>query len=312
MKPSSWLTTSWQALPCQTHPTQNRQPQFLSLASLQPLFYINKLIRLFKKYVEKDKFNLFILSRPATYYSVGQKYGEFCFKMKNLYLFIQINFIPYKVNSSRYNALMPTFFPIVETLVKFDFRNCLQSPSSIRLVSFQSCQNGVLGLVFWVWGIARNHTEPNQANMVVVERYALSFWRNGHDERMQCETAHYHDAKTTSCLPKISFETVLSDPLEMPIVSARSLIVNWRFFFVSFCWWSSGAFQVINTFSAFLEVFVPLINIFMRHGQISKGLLQHSERFRNWNFIPQTKFNGTSLLNKYKQVVKIHLSFCPQ
>ena len=48
--------------------------------------------------------------------------GEFCYKMKNIYLFIQINFFPF-----RYNALMPTFFPIVETLVKFDFRNCLQS-----------------------------------------------------------------------------------------------------------------------------------------------------------------------------------------
>ena len=27
--------------------------------------------------------------------------------------------------------------------------------------------------------------------------------------------------------------------------------------------------------------------------------MQHSERFRNWNFIPQTKFNGTSLHNKF-------------
>ena len=52
--------------------------------------------------------------------------------------------------------------------------------------------------------------------MVVVERYALSFWRNGHEERVQWETAYY-------------FETVLSDPLKMPIVSARSLIINQRF-----------------------------------------------------------------------------------
>ena len=66
-------------------------------------------------------------------------------------------------------------------------------------------------------------------NMVVVERYALSFWQNGHEERVQCETAQYRDAKTTSCLPKISFEMVLSDSLQMPIVSARSLIVNRRF-----------------------------------------------------------------------------------
>ena len=69
----------------------------------------------------------------------------------------------------------------------------------------------------------------NQANMVVVERYSLSFWRNGHEDQVQCETAHYPDGKKTSCLPKISFETVFSDPLEMKIVSARSLIVNRRF-----------------------------------------------------------------------------------
>ena len=69
---------------------------------------------------------------------------------------------------------------------------------------------------------------------------------------------------------------------------------------VSWCWWSSGAFQVINTFSAFFDIFVPLINNFLWHGQITERLLQHSERFRNWNFIPQTKFNDTSLLNKFK------------
>ena len=43
--------------------------------------------------------------------------------------------------------------------------------------------------------------------MVVVERYALSSWRNGHEERVQCETAHYRDAKTTSYLPKITFDS---------------------------------------------------------------------------------------------------------
>ena len=43
--------------------------------------------------------------------------------LKAVHLFIQINFILFKVIPSRYNPLMPTFFPIVETLVKFDFRN---------------------------------------------------------------------------------------------------------------------------------------------------------------------------------------------
>ena len=42
-------------------------------------------------------------------------------------LTIGIKVILFKVIPSRYNALMPMFFPIVETLVKFDFRNRLQS-----------------------------------------------------------------------------------------------------------------------------------------------------------------------------------------
>ena len=128
--------------------------------------------------------------------------------MKNLYLFIQINFIPFKVIPSRCNALKPTFFPIVETLVKFDFRNCLQSLLRFGLYLFNRVKTVSNGVVFCVSAIARSHTEPNQANMVVVERYALSFWRNSQEERMLCKTAHYRDAKTTSCLPKISFESV--------------------------------------------------------------------------------------------------------
>ena len=59
--------------------------------------------------------------------TVGKNLCEFWYKIKILHLFIQITFISFKVFPFRYNALMPTFFPIVETLVKFDFRNCLQS-----------------------------------------------------------------------------------------------------------------------------------------------------------------------------------------
>ena len=70
--------------------------------------------------------------------------------MKNLYLFIQINFIPFKVIPSRYNALMPTFFPIVETLVKFDFRNCFQSLLRFGLYLFNRAKrcprSGLLSL----------------------------------------------------------------------------------------------------------------------------------------------------------------------
>ena len=110
-------------------------------------------------------------------------------------------------------------------------------PFLIRLLSLQSNQNGDLGAVFWVYWIARSHTVLSQANMVVVERYELNFWWKSLEESMQCEPVHYRDAKTTSFLPKISFKTVLPDPLEVTIVSARSLIANRRFlntkFFIS-------------------------------------------------------------------------------
>ena len=146
--------------------------------------------------------------------------------------------------------------------------------------------------------------------MVVVERYALSFWWNGHEERVQCATAHYRDAKTTSYLPKISFETVLSDPLEMPIVSARSLIVNRRFFCTNSLIWLTCSSQLmlmvvwgVPSHQHVLCLFWSLCttyNHFSATWSITEGLLQHSERFRNWNFTPQTKFNGTSLLNKFR------------
>ena len=110
--------------------------------------------------------------------------------------------------------------------------------------------------------------------MVVVERYALSFRRNGHEEQVQCETAHYRDAKTTSCLSKISFETVLSVPLGIPIVSARSLIVNRQFLctnsLILLTCTSSvdvdgrpGRFKSSTRSLPSLKFFVPLINIFL-------------------------------------------------
>ena len=55
--------------------------------------------------------------------------------MKNLYLFIQINFIPFKVIPSRYNALMLTFLSIVETLVN-PFRGRRQYSDSLFFLSF--------------------------------------------------------------------------------------------------------------------------------------------------------------------------------
>jgi len=46
--------------------------------------------------------------------------------MKNLYLFFQINVIVFKVFPVRHNALMPMFFPILETVREIFFRDGLQ------------------------------------------------------------------------------------------------------------------------------------------------------------------------------------------
>ena len=46
-----------------------------------------------------------------------QKKGDFLFFSKNIYLFININFVPFKVIPLRYNTLVPVLFPILEALL---------------------------------------------------------------------------------------------------------------------------------------------------------------------------------------------------
>jgi len=46
--------------------------------------------------------------------------------MKNLCLFFQINVIAFKVLPVRHNALMPMFFPILETIREVFFQDGLQ------------------------------------------------------------------------------------------------------------------------------------------------------------------------------------------
>ena len=116
-------------------------------------------------------------------------------------------------------------------------------PSSIRLVSRQSCQNSVLWVVFCVWGIARSYTEPNQANMVVVERYALSFWRNGHEERVHCGKAHYCGAKTKSFQVQMVFQNCFHWSFWYNI-SVRFLTVNRRFLCTNSLIWLTYSLSV--------------------------------------------------------------------
>lgn len=65
---------------------------------------------------------------------------------------------------------------------KSRFQGWPSAPSSQRLESALSSQNGVPGAVFWACWTARSRTVPNQVNTVVVERYESSFWRKNHEE----------------------------------------------------------------------------------------------------------------------------------
>ena len=113
----------------------------------------------------------------------------------------------------RYNALMPTFFPVVETLVKFDFRNCLLSLLRFGLYLFNHVKtvSSERSFEFWKYQKSREAKSGKYGGCGMICVEFLEKW------------------STTSCLPKISFETLLSDPFDMSIVSARSLIVNRRF-----------------------------------------------------------------------------------
>jgi len=67
---------------------------------------------------------------------VFKKYPEFSFFRKNIYLFVYINVVPFKVVPPRYNTLMPAFFPIFEALLIFTFWYVLERSQRFGLYFF--------------------------------------------------------------------------------------------------------------------------------------------------------------------------------
>lgn len=55
---------------------------------------------------------------------------------------------------------------------------------------------------------------------------------------------------------------------------------------------------VLNSLTDRFELVVPLINVLLCYSFITKGFSQHFQRDRTRIFIPQTKFDASSLLNK--------------
>ncbi|XP_050745742.1 uncharacterized protein LOC127011720 isoform X2 [Drosophila biarmipes] len=62
---------------------------------------------------------------------------------------------------------------------------------SCQIVPFRYSQERSRRFGFYIFNrleIARNHTEPNQENTVIAERYTSNSWRNGHEK---CSVRRY-------------------------------------------------------------------------------------------------------------------------
>lgn len=71
-------------------------------------------------------------TRPHSMYEVWLlNMRNFNLCRKNVYLFININFVPFKTVLIRYNALVPSLFPIFKALLECSFLVSHVAPSSI-------------------------------------------------------------------------------------------------------------------------------------------------------------------------------------
>ena len=198
--------------------------------------------------------------------------------MKNLYLFISIEFISFKVIPSRYNALMPTFFPIVETVVKFDFQNCLQSLLRFGLYLFNRVKKS--GEYGGCWTICVEFLAKWSRRTSAVWNGALS-WCKNHELSVQ-----------------ITFETVLSDPLEIPIVSARFLIVIRRFMCTNSLIWFSVArhlmLMVVRGVPKNQHVLCLLWSLCTTYKHFSATLSNHRRPSATFRTFPLLKFHSAN------------------
>jgi len=123
-----------------------------------------------------------------------------------LKIFILVNlFHPLQSNPHSIQCTYANAFPnpAQNSPKKSSFGIAFKARSDSRWISSMDSKRCPRSGPFWVLGIARSYTVLNQANTVAMERYESNFWRNVPEYPMQCETAHYHDAKTKSCLPII-------------------------------------------------------------------------------------------------------------
>ena len=131
-----------------------------------------------------------------------KKKGEFCYKMKNLYLFFQIYIVPLKIFPPTAMHLFQRFFQSSKHAEKsfvgiaFNARTVSRSISSIHSKRFP--RSGLLS-----FGNSQKSHGAKSGEYGGCGATWVEFLAKTHEESGQCATVHYLGAKSKSCCPII-------------------------------------------------------------------------------------------------------------
>ena len=168
--------------------------------------------------------------------------------------------------------------------------------STIRFLSPQSWQNAVLSWVSLILGTGKTLRGLNLMNTVDEAWLRCCFWPKNYEQAMMSEQVKiqqfWNELRCHTLQTHISEKIAWHEPTQptdMPISSATSLIVIRRFSITIFftasvfigCWRAgpSRASVVIHLFSTFCEELVPLINTFLTYSTLTVCHFQHFKCF---------------------------------
>lgn len=140
----------------------------------------------------------------------------------------------------------------------------------IHVRSLHATQNDLPAVVSWAPGIARSHTVLNQVNTVIEEQHESSFWRKTHEESGQwnweisAPNAIWifwvpNDSSKLFALIQMKFQPCQQVLERFPRAISLILLMYWSKIEVD---GRAERLQIMDRFSAFFKISVPLVNIF--------------------------------------------------
>jgi len=112
---------------------------------------------------------------------------------------MNIYFVPFKVITIRYYTLVPTFFPIFETLQKIIFCDLVQLLLRCRLYLLDRSVASSFHGPSSVSGTRKSHRGPGLGNTVAAASLVCCFWPKIRAQATMCEQGRYHGAKANFC-----------------------------------------------------------------------------------------------------------------